>query len=180
MVTVDVKLDNQIFSKFAVFDNLLRRRQWVTLAVFTLIMLVCASICFVMRAAAEHAVMLGGVLIAVGLVIPMVYLGMFFRSVGLLVKAHKLEKPRLVYSLQLLDEPDGVRVSNPGGESAQYKWDAMFGVYRVAGCTYLYAAQNRAFLLPDGQVDGGVDALWDLLEKMLPAQKLHDRRLKKT
>ena len=86
-----------------------------------------------------------------------------------------LERPRPVYSLSLSRESDGVRVTNMD-KPARYEWDGLFGVYRVSGCTYLYVEGNKAFLLPDGQVEEGAEELWSLLTDMLPTAKLHDCR----
>lgn len=179
-VTVNVVIDAGIFRKFAAFDNLYLRRRWISPAVFAFIMSASACVCFAMRGSAAHAVMLGCVLLLAGLGFPVVYLWTFFGSIKSQIKIHKLEKPQPAYSLRLSIEPDGVQVTNPGGEFAKYEWQSMYGVYRVAGCTYLYVVSNKAFLLPDGQADEGADALWQLLADMLPAEKLHDcRRIKK-
>jgi len=67
-----------------------------------------------------------------------------------------------------------------GKEHAKYNWDSLYGAYRVSGCTYLYILSNRAFLLPDSQVEGGPVRLWTLLASRLPSDKLHDKRLKKS
>lgn len=175
-ITVDVIIDDKIFRKFAIFDNLYRQRRWIPPVVFASIMAAFACVCFAMRGLAEQAVMLGCVLLLIGLGLPAVHMWSFFKSIEAQIKSHKLQKPRLVYSLRLSGDPDGVSVTSPAGESAQYKWVGMYGAYRVSGCAYLYVANNKAFLLPDGQTEGGSDALWSLLADMLPAEKMHDRR----
>lgn len=175
-ITVNVIIDEKIFRKFAVFDTIYRQRRWLSLAAFPVIMLVFACVCFAARSFNAQAGMLGWVLLTVGIGIPAVYLRMFFSSVKTQIKMYNLSEPQEVYSLMLSREPDGVHVTNTHGESAQYEWGVLHGVYRVAGCTYLYAASNKAFLLPDGQAAEEADALWALFADMLPAEKLHDRR----
>lgn len=175
LVTVNVMLDEKTFRKFVVFNYLNRERRWISPFIFTCIMSTCACLCFIMRHTAEHAVLLGCVLLLLGLGLPAFHLWSFFSLIKSQVKAYKLEKPQPVYSLKLSDEPDGVYVTNPGGESAQYEWSTLHSAYRVAGCVYLYVSANKAFLLPDGQAEEGTDALWSMLTGMLPPKKLHDR-----
>lgn len=175
-ITVNAIINDKILRKFLVFDNLYRWRRWVSPVIFASILSAFACVCFVMRGAAEQAVIIGCVLLLIGLGLPAVYIWSFFSSVKSQVKAYGLEKPRPVYSLRFSDGPDGVRVTNPGGEFAQYEWGSMYGAYRIAGCTYLYVAKHKAFLLPDGQADEGTDALWALFADMMSAEKLHDRR----
>ena len=176
-VKVNVVVDDKIFLKFAVFDNLYRKRAWVSPVVFASIMSAFALACFAMRGGADQAVMLGCVLLIIGCGLPVVYMGVFFKSVKAQIKAMELERPRYVYSLRLSGEPDGVQVTN-GDDSARYEWRGLFGAYRVSGCTYLYVEGNKAFLLPDGQAEEGAD-VWPLLLDMLPAEKLRDCRMVK-
>lgn len=175
-ITVDVMIDDKIFRRFAVFDNLYRRRRWLPPAVFASILSASACVCFIMRGTAPRAVMLGCVLLLIGLGLPAVHLLSFFNSIKSQIKVLGLKKPRLTYSLCLSDEPAGIRVTNPGGESAQYEWGGLYGIYRVDGCLYLYVTDNKAFLIPDGQAGEGSAALWPLFTDMLPPEKLYDRR----
>lgn len=169
-------IDDKIFRKFAVFDNLYRQRRWISPVVFASLMSVFACVCFAMRGSAARAVMLGCVLLLIGLGLPAVHIWSFLNSIKSQIKALRLESPRAAYSLQFSSEPDGVMVTNPSGESARYEWGSLHGAYLVDGYTYLYVTSNKAFLLPDGQVIEGTDALWSLLADMIPAKKLHDHR----
>lgn len=175
-ITVNTMLDDKIFRRFAVFDNMYRQRRWVSPVIFASIMTVFACVCFFVPGPGTQPVMLGCVLLVIGFGLPAMNMRSFFASVKKQIKAHKLEKPQHVYSLKLSSEPDGVRVTNPGGESAQYEWGKLWGAYRVDGCIYLYVVNSKAFLLPDGQAEEGTEALWSLLTDMLPKEKLHDRR----
>lgn len=174
-VTINVTVDDVIFRKFAVFDNLYRKRIWVSQAVFASIMSAFALTCFAMHGNAEQAAMIGSVLLVIGLGLPAAHMRAFFKSVKTQIKAMGLERPRPVYSLSLSGESDGIRVTNID-KPAQYEWDSLFGAYRVSGCAYLYVEANKAFILPDAQVEEGAEALWSLLSDMLPIEKLHDCR----
>ena len=173
-VKINVIVDDKIFRRFALFDNLYHKRSWVLPVIFASIMSAFALVCFAMRGRAEQAVMIGCVLMMIGLGLPAAYMWVFFKSIGAQIKAMGLESPRSVYSLRLSREPDGVQVIN-GDKSTKYEWSGLFGAYRVNGCSYLYVERNKAFLLPDGQAEEGAD-IWPLLLDMLPAEKLRDCR----
>ena len=171
-LTVEVKIDAGLFRSFALFDTLRRQRRWVSPAVFAGIMLVFACVCFAMRGRAEQAGLLGGVLLAVGLVLPAAYFLSFYLSIRTQIKKLKLTEARHVYTVTLRPET-GVEVATEQ-ERASYRWDELYGAWRVKNCVYLYAAPRRAYLLPDGQVEGGADRLWALLQDAMPPQRLHD------
>ena len=174
-VTVNVIIDDKIFRKFALFDNLHRKRIWFLPVIFASIMSAFALVCFVMRGHAEQAVMIGSLLLIIGLGLPAAYMRLFFKSIKIQIKTAGLESPRHVYSLRF--SPEGFQVIN-GGKPDQYKWSGVFGAYRVPGCTYLYVEKNKAFLLPDGQAEEGAD-VWGLLTDKLSAEKLRDCRTMK-
>ena len=171
-IKINVIVDDKIFRRFALFDNLHRKRIWVSPVIFASMMSAFALVCFAMRGGAEGAVMLGSVLLTIGLGLPAVYAWTFLKSIKAQTKAMGLERPRPVYSLRF--SPEGVQVAN-GDKPVKYEWGDLFGAYRVHGCVYLYAEKNKAFLLPDGQAEKGAD-VWPLLLDMLPAEKLRDCR----
>ena len=174
LLKINVTVDDKIFRGFAFFDSLRRKRIWVLPVIFASMMSAFALACFAMRGRAEQAVMLGCVLLTIGLGLPAAYMRMFFKSIREQIKIMGLERPRSVYSLRLSREPDGVQVTIKD-KSARYEWDGLFGAYRVRGCIYLYVEKNKAFLLPDGQAEGGAD-VWPFLTDVLPAEKLRDCR----
>ena len=178
-IKISVIMDDKIFRRFTIFDNIYRKRIWVSPVIFATIMSAFALVCFVMRGRADGAVMIGCVLLIIGLGLPAAFMRVLFKSTEAQIKAMGLERARPVYSLRLSREPDGVQVTN-GGEltgHVEYEWGGMFGAYRVHGCTYLYVKSNKAFLLPDEQAEGGSD-IWSLLIDMLPKEKLHDCRFR--
>ena len=176
-VTVNVVVDDKIFHKFTVFDNVVRKRCLLRPIGFALVMMALAFILFIR----EDGATLGSITVFIGLVIPFYQIWNFFRSIKLQIKAYDLENPKTVYSLYFTREPDGVEVTNhgKGDKPLRYEWDSLHGVYRVGGAIYLYVLPNKAYLLPDGQAVEGTDALWEMLTSMLPPEKLHDRRNRK-
>ncbi len=160
-VTVEAVIDEQIFRQFTLFDLLKIKRVWRGPVLFALLMAGFSSLCFLMRGRAEGAALLGGVLLAVGLVLPALYAVTLLYRVRVQVKSHGLETPRAAYTLTLSGAPDGVAAQNPAGQSARYEWKRLYGVWRNAGCVYLYVTKSRAFILPEAQAKGG--ALWEMV-----------------
>jgi hypothetical protein len=173
LVTVPVTLDEKALRRFTVFDMLTVKRMWRSPLIFALMMSGFATVCFFMVGRAEGAALLGGVLLTVGLGLPILYAFRFARLVDAQVKRHGLTRPRLVYTLGFSREENGVFAENPGGESARYEWARLSGAFRDSGCVYLYVTKNRAFILPENQANGG--DLWALFTEMLPPEKLRDK-----
>jgi hypothetical protein len=175
-VTVNVIADAKIFRKFALFDSFCHKRIWLLPVIFASIMSIFAILCFTMKGRAEQAVMIGSVLLIIGLGLPIAYIRLFFKTIKTQIKTIGLEKPRVVYSLRISREHDGIQVIS-GDQPARYEWCSLFRAYRVRGCIYLYVKRNKAFLLPDGQAESGED-VWPLFTEMMPTEKLYDYRSK--
>lgn len=174
-ITVASRIDPKTFYRFAVFDTLKLRKRWISPAVFAGIFLVCALICFFMRAKTESAALLGTVLLAVGLGVPAVYFGTFFHSLTQQARTMKLQQAAVAYTVTLSDA--GVRVTGgkSGGGTVSFRWDQLFGVYQVPGCVYLYVSPRQAFLLPESCVDGTLEELRLFLAARLDSGKIHTR-----
>ena len=139
-------LSEKMFRDFTLFDILKRRKQWKSPVIFSSILTVSSVICFIMHKT-DGAVLLGSVLLAVALGMPAVYFATFFSSLKKQVKLQKLDPPRTVYTVELTDAPDGIKVSN-GKERASYRWDRAYHAYITDECIYLYMTQDRAFIIP--------------------------------
>lgn len=169
LMKIEVMLTDALFRRFTLFDILKRRKMWRSPVIFASILGSCAIICFIMHHV-EGAVMLGSVLLLVGLGMPLVYFATFFSSLRKEVKNQQLTTPRLVYTLELTEKPDGIFIRNKK-EKASYKWEQTFHAYRDKKATYLFITANRGFILPHDCVTEGSDALWELLTKMLPEDR---------
>ena len=71
-VTVACKIDRKTFTRFAVYDTLVRKKGWRNPALFALIMSAFAIVCFMGRKTHAQAALLGGVLLGIGIVLPIV------------------------------------------------------------------------------------------------------------
>lgn len=164
-IVVPVRLDARTFRRFSRFDMFRLRKRWVRPAVFAAILVGFAAIALLSRR--PEAGLIAAVLLAVGLGLPLVYVGTFLSQVNLQAERQKLDPPRRVYTVRL--DFDGVRATNDRQkEDAQaVKWADVPAAYRAKGCVYLYVSPARAYLLPDGQASVSDEALWAYLEARL-------------
>lgn len=178
-IVVPVQMDARTFRDFAIFDTMRRQKLWVRPAVFSGIMLAFAAVCF-SQYARQGALLLGSVLAAVALGLPVVYFGSYFFSVRKQARQMGLATPKPVYRLCLSDVDDGVEVCAAGDQDKPEKalhcaWGQLYGAWRAPGAIYLYAQPGKAYILPSGQIQGSADALWALCQKRMPG-KCHEMR----
>jgi len=166
---IDVMLTEALFRRFTMFDLLKRRKMWRSPVTFASILGGCACVCFIMHHV-DGAILLGSVLLAVGLGMPAVYFSTFFFSLRKEIKNQNLKTPRLVYTLELTDKPDGIFIRNKT-EKATYKWEQVFHVYQDKAATYLFLSAMRGFILPHDCTPSGGEALWNLLTAQLPTER---------
>jgi len=168
-ITVPCNIDRQTFSRFAVFDSLVRKKAWRNPALFALIMSAFALICLLGGKGHEQAGLIGGVLLAVGLALPLVWFGMFFASVRREAKRSGLSPEKTQYTVTL--SPEKIHVTNEK-ERADFEWKRVHMAYRVKGCIYLYVSPARAFLLPENE---NTPPAWSLIRAALGADRAQDR-----
>ena len=172
-VTVNVIIDDKIFTRFSNFESFYRRKAYLTPLIFAAILSISATIFLI-----AGSTLIGGILLFVGLGLPAYRISRILRAINAQVNFLDLKNPKAVYSLHFTEAPDGIEVTNHGeGEDPlHYTWSNIHGVYRVRGCIYLYVLPEKAYLLPDGQTVEGAEALLRILVKMLPPEKLHGFR----
>ena len=169
-LTLEGNIDGAIFRRFAVFDAFTRRKAWRNPLLFAVILSAFAVVCFLGRNGREQAVLLGTVLLSIGIVLPLVWVGMFLGSVRRQAKASGLSLEKAQYYVTLLS--DGVKVVKEK-ENAAYSWGDVYMAYRVQDCIYLYVSASRAFLLPECEK---TDRAWEIISSHLPTEKRQDRR----
>lgn len=167
---IPARIDPEIFQEFAWSDMLRQQRRYRAPALFALIMAVFAGICFLMSGRIRGAALLGGVLLGVGLVLPLGWLLSFHLSVRAEAKRLELAQAPVAYTLCLTDQ--GLSVSN-GREQADFPWEKLHRACRLRRCICLYAAPQRAFLLPTGDISDR-DSLWEEICRRLPKDKAVD------
>ena len=90
--------------------------------------------------------------------------------VGDVILNHLHKLPRVVYTLTLDPASKTIGIANEQ-EQITYEWKKVFHAYRGKSATYLYATPARAFILPHYYIEGGANALWQIIDKKLPAEK---------
>lgn len=166
-VKIQVRLDGREFMKFSWFDALRHKKIWRRPALFAAILGTAAEVCFVLHEQ-RGAVLLGSVLLVVALGLPAAYFLSFFLS--LRRQSAGLGGGKHVYTLDLHDDGQGITVDN-GNEHAAYPWKQIFHVYRSETASYFYITPQRAFLIPHDCVRDGVDELWALIRRWVPADR---------
>lgn len=175
-IQIPVRLDSTAFQEFALFDTLRLRQRWRNPVLFAVLMLSFSVVCFAFGGGRPGAALVGGVLLAVGLGLPLVYFFQFFRSVKRQAGAMGLDSPRHVYTVRL--EEDGVRQSPADGadQPTRTPWAEVYGAWRTGSAVYLYVSTQRAYLLPNRQANVPDEELWQALTDRLGAARCHTVR----
>ena len=167
-LTLAGNIDRKTFFRFAVYDSLIRKKGWRNPALFAVIMSTFALICFLGRGKHEQAMLLGGVLLGVGLILPLVWFGMFFASVNRQAKRSGLSADKAQYVVTLT--PEKIHVEK-GKEAADFAWKDVLLAYRTKGCIYLYVSPPRAFLLPDCE---NTEQAWAMIREKAGTEKTRE------
>lgn len=159
-VTVRVNLSPKTFRRFAIYDTFVQKKRWRLPLFFALIMLAFAAACFFLTDKQGH-LGIGWLLTVIGVGLPVLWFVMFLLSLRTSVKAQKLPRPvyTLIFSEEIIDIQSATRVE----EHVRLPWDRVFRLVRDRNCVYLYATEQKAFLLPSGQADVPDNELWDYL-----------------
>jgi len=167
--TIDVHVSSGVFRRFALFDVFIKRRRWISPTIFACIMTAFACIALIARTHTNQAILLSFVLLAVGIVLPLIYFCSYLVSVNTQIKRMQLsEHSRYAYTLSL--DPDNL-VAVIDTKSNVYPWSDIDAVYKRSDCIYIYVLPGQAYLLPNNQVDS--ELLWNMLQKAIPSHVLH-------
>ena len=172
-IYVPVQITASDFRTFALFDTFQRKKLWRRPALFIAIMEVSAVLCY-SRYPQEGSLLLGTILAVLGLALPLIWYLSYEHSLHTKAKKMGLLKgPRRAYTLVFQDS--GIQVSSDQGKTySPLSWSQVTQVYRRGSITYLYVG-DHAYLLPHSQVQEGIDALWSLLGRHLPAGQLFSK-----
>lgn len=171
-LVIQSRIGPEVFREFAIFDTLWRQKRFVRPLVFAAIMAGFAAVCFSQSGQREQAALLGGVLLAVGLGLPLVYFLTYFYSVYKQARQLKSKAPP-AYSVELSQEHIAVTA---GEQRVEYQWADILYAYRIRHSTCLYVAANRAYLLPAADDEREEQKRWALLCEHIPNKKRRDLR----
>lgn len=169
---IQSRITPEVFREFALFDTMYRQKRYRGPLLFAAILAVFACICFTQQGRNDQAVLLGGVLLAVGLGLPAAYILTFLYSVFKKAKQLKLADAPAAYTVKL--SPEFVAVT-AGEQRAEYAWKDILYVYRIRHSTCLYVGANRAYLLPVSN-QREEDKRWALILERVPSEKRKDLR----
>ena len=159
-MTVHVNLTPKTFRRFAMYDTFVHKKRWKLPVFFALIMLAFAAACFFLTDKQGH-LGIGWLLTVIGIGLPVIWFVMFRLSLRTSVKTQKL--PRAVYTLIFSEEAVDIQSATKMEEHVRLPWDKIARLVRDKDCIYLYATEQKAFLLPSGQADVPDNELWDYL-----------------
>lgn len=170
-ITIQSFIDARMFSEFAWFDLLRVRKRWRRPTLFAVFFVVIAALAFSRSGTVDHAALLGGVLLAVGVGLPAVYFFAFHQSVRR--QSAKLTGKEAAYTVTLNEQ--GVSVVK-GKQNANYSWSDVHAIHRLKRCICIYVEVNHAFLLPSTDNSDAIRAAWELMTTHLTSKQLFDHR----
>lgn len=164
----------ETFRAFALFDAFRRQKRWRAPLLFAAIFSAFALVCFTLGRGLPQSELMGGVLLAVGLGLPLFYVMYFLYSVEAQSRKLRLDQKRPVYTVRL----DGTGLSvEQNGQKASWPWEELAFAYRLDQCVCLYPTVRNAFLLPDGEDSRReVERAWELVRLHMSGEKIFDLR----
>ena len=173
-ITVPVRLDEPTFRRYCHFDTMLLHRRWLK-PVFIGMVLITLGLAALLSGRPDYQ-SLAGVLVGLGIALPLGFVGLYFLQLRGQVAERKLKEAPAVYTVRL--RTDDVEITNAQHEEAPIAipWPHLAAAYRMPGCVYLYVNAEHAFLLPDGQANVSQDRVWACLKDHLGDARCFDRR----
>lgn len=173
-IDVHVHLDAATYRRFCRFDAFRRQRKWYPPVLVSMVLVTLSLAGLFGRLPLPESA--SGVLMGLGLAVPMVFFGLFFLQIEVQAARQDLKAAPALYSLHL--EPDGIRVTNDRKQEAPVplRWDECSAAFRRSDAVYLYVRGGHAFILPAGQADVPDEALWAFLQRQLGAERCADAR----
>lgn len=170
--TIGSHVTPEVFREFAWFDMLYQQRRYRAPVLFTAIMAASAAVCGLMSGRVRGAGLLGGVLLGVGLILPLGWLLSFHLSIRAESGRLKLAQAPVAYTLRLTDQ--SLTVSKDD-ERVEFAWDKLLRACRLRRSICFYTAPRQAFLLPMEDIPDA-DRLWQELVQRLPAERVRTFR----
>ncbi len=170
---IPVRITPPVFQEFAVFDAMSRQKRWRGPVVFILIFGILSALCYTQAHRLRGAGLLGTVLLAVGVGLPLAYFVNFFLSVKAQGKKLGGENAPIAYTVRLREE--GILAEN-GKERMELSWGQLYGAFRLRYSVCLYVSPRQAYLLPgDAQEKEGRE-IWAWVAEHMPEEKRKERR----
>ena len=164
------RITPETFRAFALFDAFQRQKRWRGPALFALIFSAFAAVCFTLGRDLPQSGLLGGVLLAVGLGLPLFYIMYFLHSVEAQTKKLRLAQKRPAYTVRL--DETGLSVEQ-NGEKASWAWAALTATVSALGSAHpTSSAAHMIILLAMNFTSSRHRAFWPDSKEPRPGQIL--------
>lgn len=169
IISVAVSMNDKVFSRFAAFDVfILSGRGRMLLGFFVLMLTLALANLY------TDAALLFWILLIIGVFVPLSFLVRFRASTVQQINRFHLEEPKEVYHLDFFEEGKSFALTITDQKEQRVAYSGMHGAYLTKDAIYLYKEKTQAYIVPVSQIgEAQAAALWALLEKKLPAEKLH-------
>lgn len=161
------EIDAGALREYAIYDTLVRRKRWVSPAVFTAILGAFAVVCFAASKTRSGGVLLGTVLLAVGLGLPAVYIGTYLQTVRRQLRKMADTGSKVMFTIRLA--PQGITMTR-GEQEQSWGWKKIHLVHRLRRSIAVYPEENQAFLIGGDSIN--LSAAWNMLVDRLPADRI--------
>mgnify|MGYP001161549655 FL=1 len=168
-------MDWPTYRSFSVFDRLIRTGSWRRPVLFLVVFVALAVVSFSAAAGGKRgAWLLGGVLLAVGLVFP----GAHFARYALTLKQLRArlglkDGSRPAYTLALGEDSGALVVRAPKQEEQRFAWEKLYGVWLRGQVIYIYVEAGKAYILPLTQIPARAEEAIAYLRGVVPAERFH-------
>lgn len=169
LVTIDSIIDKKIYLNFSRFHRFYTQKNSRNIVFFPIVLLGFAIYNWWIGNN-----ILGWILLAFCLLMPVWSLTTFHLNTIKQVKRFNLEVPRIFYSIIFSEK--GIKISN-NRENAEYEWSQVYKIYRTQSSIYLYLTPVNAFIIPISCVKVcTADELWVLFQKHISNKKLISKK----
>lgn len=171
LVLIKVNLTETAFRAFSDFNELYRTHKLLKMIIFS-ILLILFALCHLYT----HMPYLCIMYLIIGIILPLVYLTRYRKSVKTQIDKLKLkDHPMHAYDVGITER--GIWIQRDK-EHAAFSWDQLVSAYRAREATYIYYMENRALILPDASIiEGDQTLLSSLLAEHLK-DKYTDKHIK--
>lgn len=172
---IPITLSANSFKSFANFDIMKRQQKWRYPVVAAVAFFVAAIAMFSVQEKFPNSFIPGCIFIAVAVGIAMNYFNNFNKSIQKQVEKMNLDPPRLVYTIELSDDPEGVTYYHPGEHTpaGTYSWKSIYGAWKTKYAIYLYVNEQQALIFPPSTKKIKQEDIWKFITKRLDASKVH-------
>ena len=160
-ITIHVRLDPKGFRAFCRFDTFRRQRRWYAPVLAGLLFITLSTLVMFLKPELTGSV--AGLLMGLGLAVPMVCFGLYLIQIAVQISRLGLKDSPTIYTLRFRGDAICVTAGRPTVSTVTLQWEQMWAAFQRNGYIYLYANPQRAFILPDGQANASPDELWDLI-----------------